>query len=350
MTNEIVIAGRHVGPDHAPYVIAEMSGNHNGDIERAKALISAAAEAGADAVKLQTYTADTITIRSDRPEFQIADGLWKGRSLYELYEEAHTPWDWHPALFEHARACGITAFSSPFDPSAVAFLEELGAPAYKIASPEVIDWGLLKTVAQTGKPIIISSGMATDQEMREAIDVLQQNGAGGIIALHCISAYPTPIEQANVRRVQRLSEMLGIPSGLSDHSMGLTVPMTAVALGACAVEKHFTLARADGGVDSAFSLEKGELAELCTAVRDVYSTLGDGRLEVADAEAGTCQFRRSLYFVAPLSKGDIITVENVRSIRPGLGLLPRHLDELVGRRASVDIAAGTPVDWDLVSE
>lgn len=261
------ISGRSIGSDYPPYVIAEMSGNHNGDINRAKELIKAASAANADAVKLQTYTADTITIASKRPEFQIKQGLWKGRSLHELYDEAHTPWEWHAELFEYGKSLGITVFSSPFDDTAVDFLEKLGAPAYKIASPEVIDWGLLKKVAETGKPVIISSGMASDKEMIDAIRVLREGGCNQIVALHCISAYPTPIEDSNLRRIIKLKEILGVETGLSDHSMGLTAASTSIALGACVVEKHFTLSRADGGVDSAFSLEQEELAEMCANLK-----------------------------------------------------------------------------------
>jgi len=339
------IAGRPIGPDHPPYVIAEMSGNHNGDIKRARELIKAAKDAGADAVKLQTYTADTITIPSDRPEFQITSGLWEGRSLHELYDEAHTPWDWHAPLFAYAKEIGITVFSSPFDPSAVDYLENLNAPAYKVASPEVIDWGLLRKIAITGKPVIISSGMATDKEMIEAIGVLREAGCEQIVALHCISVYPTPIEQANLRRIIKLKEILRVETGLSDHSMGLTAASTAVALGACVVEKHFTLARADGGVDSAFSLEKEELAAMCQNLKDVHGALGDKDIELAEAEANTRQFRRSLYFVKDMESGDVVTPENVRSIRPGMGLLPRHLDEILGKTINQDISFGTPTDW-----
>jgi len=339
------IAGRPISPDHPPYVIAEMSGNHNGDINRARELIKAAKEAGADAVKLQTYTADTITIPSERPEFQITSGLWEGRSLHELYHEAHTPWEWHAPLFAYAKEIGITVFSSPFDPSAVDYLENLGAPAYKVASPEVIDWGLLKKIATTGKPVIISSGMATDQEMIEAIDVLRKAGCEQIVALHCISAYPTPLEQANLRRIEKLREILNVNTGLSDHSMGLTAASTAVALGACIVEKHFTLARADGGVDSAFSLEKEELANMCQNLKDVHNTLGNKNTELAPAEESTRQFRRSLYFVKDMKSGDVVTQENVRSIRPGMGLLPRYLDEILGKTINQDIGFGTPTDW-----
>jgi len=344
------IADRLIGADHPPYVIAEMSGNHNGDIERAKKLILAAKNAGADAVKLQTYTADTITIPCDRPEFQITSGLWQGRSLHELYDEAHTPWEWHAPLFAYAKDVGITVFSSPFDPTAVDFLEELDAPAYKVASPEVIDWGLLKKIASTGKPVIISSGMATDQEMIEAINVLKEAGCQDIVALHCISAYPTPLDQANLKRITHLKDILNVNTGLSDHSMGLTAAAAAVSMGACVVEKHFTLTRADGGVDSAFSLEEHELADLCKTLKEIHGALGSAGTELAQAEAATRQFRRSLYFVQSLQKGDIVTSENVRSIRPGMGLLPRYLDDIMGKKVNKDIDFGTPTDWSFFDD
>lgn len=348
VTQGISIAGRHIAEDAPPFVIAEMSGNHKGDIERAKALIEAAREAGADAVKLQTYTPDTMTIRSDRPEFRIRDGLWAGRTLHDLYEEAHTPWEWHPALFEHARDVGITLFSTPFDPTAVDMLEDLDCPFYKIASAEIVDWGLLEKVAGTGKPVIVSTGMANLREITEALEVLRTNGAGAIVVLHCISAYPTPIEEANLRRIPSLAERLNVHVGLSDHTMGLTAGIVAVALGARVLEKHFTLKRADGGIDSAFSLEKEELAAYCQGVREAAASLGDGRIEGITADEQTRQFRRSLYFVRPLRAGEVITAAHVRSIRPANGLPPRYLKTLIGRRARCDIEAGTPVAWDLV--
>jgi N-acetylneuraminate synthase len=347
---DIVIDGRPIGPSHPPYVIAEMSGNHNGDIERAKALIDAARAADADAVKLQTYTADTITIPSARPEFRIDGGLWHGRTLHDLYQEAHTPWAWHPELFAHARKIGITIFSSPFDHTAVELLEELHAPAFKIASAEIVDWGLLDRVARTGKPVIVSTGMASDTEIGEALGVLRAAGAHDILLLHCISAYPTPLDEANLARIPYLRDRFNALVGLSDHTMGPQAAQLAAALGAAAVEKHFTLSRADGGVDSAFSLEKEELAEFVTAIRGAHSALGSPSVELSPSEAATRQFRRSLYFVRPLKKGEAITAAHVRSIRPGAGLPPRHLSELIGRHAAQDIEEGTPADWSLVEE
>lgn len=346
----MIIDGTSITSNTRPYVIAEMSGNHNGDISRAKLLVEAAKWAGASAVKLQTYRADTITIRSDRPEFRISSGLWAGRTLYELYEEAHTPWDWHADLFAYGRELGIAVFSSPFDTTAVDFLESLGAPAYKIASPEIIDWGLLERVAGTGKPVIVSSGMASDDEIAEALHVLASNGARDCLLLHCISAYPTPIADAQLSRIPYLAERFGVPVGLSDHTMGNTVAVAAVALGAVAVEKHFTLARVDGGVDSAFSLEKQELKDFCSALASVHAALRSDPTVRPASEEDTRAFRRSLYFVRSLKAGQQIVPADVKSIRPGLGLAPRHLSRILGKRAAVDIPAGVPADWTLISD
>lgn len=343
------IAGHDVSAASEPYIVAEMSGNHNHDINRAKALIDAAAEAGAHAVKLQTYRADTITIRSDRPEFRIPGGLWKDRTLYELYEEAYTPWEWHAELFAHAKSRGITIFSSPFDLTAVDFLEKLDAPAYKIASPEVVDWGLMERVAATKKPVIVSTGMASDKEIEEAIHVLKSNGAGGIVVLHCISSYPAPTDQCHLRKIGRIADKFGVLAGLSDHTMGLEVPIAAVALGAVLIEKHFTLARADGGVDSAFSLEAEELADLVRATRLTYHALGNPEADDIDAERMNRQFRRSIYFVADLPAGAEVKREHVKSIRPGFGLAPRHLEAIIGKRTTTAITHGTPTSWDLLA-
>lgn len=334
-----------ISAEARPYVIAEMSGNHNGDIERAKRLIEAAKWAGASAVKLQTYRADTITIRSDRPEFKISSGLWAGRTLYELYEEAHTPWEWHAQLFEHARRLGITVFSSPFDNTAVDFLEGLGAPAYKIASAEIVDWGLIERVAGTGKPVILSSGMASDQELQDALNILRTNGAGECLLLHCISAYPTPIAESQLSRIPYLADRFGIQVGLSDHTMGDVCAAVAVALGAVAVEKHFTLARADGGVDSAFSLEREELKDFCAKLAGVHAAVHGDVHSRPSSEEETRAFRRSLYFVRPVEAGQEISTADIKSIRPGLGLLPRHLKDIIGRTAAVSIPAGIPVEW-----
>jgi N-acetylneuraminate synthase len=345
---EIAIAGRRIGPGHPPYVIAEMSGNHNGDINRAFALLEAAKTAGADAVKLQTYTADTITIDHDGPGFRIEGGLWNGRTLYELYQEAHTPWEWHPQLFAKAHELGITVFSSPFDPTAIEFLEQLGAPAYKIASFEVVDLPLIQRAARTGKPLIISTGLAGLGEIGDAVEAARAAGCREIALLHCTSGYPTPPEDSNLRTIPHLAEAFGVVAGLSDHTPGTAVPVAATALGARVIEKHFTLRRADGGPDAAFSLEPEELAELVTSCRTAWTALGDVNYALEASERGNKIFRRSLYAVKDIPAGAELTAENVRSIRPGYGLPPKHLPELLGRRAGRLIARGTPLTWSLL--
>jgi N-acetylneuraminate synthase len=341
----ISIAGRAIGVDHTPYVIAELSANHMGKIERALELIEIAAKAGADAVKLQTYRADTITIDHDGPEFMLHGGLWDGRRLYELYEEAHTPWEWHRELFAKARDCSITMFSSPFDPTAVELLEKLDAPAYKIASFEIVDIPLIELCAETGKPLIISTGMATRAEIAEAVNAAMKKGKGGLALLHCTSGYPTPFAEADLRTIPDLAREFGVPVGLSDHTDGVSSAVAAIALGGSIIEKHFTLLRSDGGPDAAFSLEPAELAELTRTCRNAWDALGDVRLERAPSEAGYVKYRRSLYAVADIAEGEIFTCQNVRSIRPGLGLPPKHLKDVLGRQASSKIARGTPLTW-----
>lgn len=348
MSKTITIAGREIGEDHPPYVVAEMSGNHNGDINRALALVEAAHQAGADAVKLQTYRADTITIDHDGPEFQISGGLWDGRRLYELYEEAHTPWGWHAPLFERARELGITLFSAPFDPTAVDLLEELGAPAYKIASPEIVDIPLIRKVAATGKPLIISTGMASLEEIEEAVTAARVAGADELIVLHCISAYPTPMEEANLATIVDLKKRLGVMTGLSDHTMDTLASTVAAGLGAVLIEKHFTLARADGGVDSAFSLEPDELARLVLDVKTAFAARGQASYRPTNSEKATLKFRRSLYVVADLAEGEEFTEAHVRSIRPALGLPPKYLDQVLGKRAARDLKRGEPFAADMV--
>lgn len=344
----VSIAGRELGPDQPPYVVAELSGNHNGDIGRALALIDAAKAAGADAVKLQTYTADTITIDHDGPEFRVHGGLWDGRRLYELYQEAHTPWDWHPRLFEHARNVGIEIFSSPFDPTAVELLKDLGAPAYKIASFELIDIPLIELCAATGKPLIMSTGLASPAEIAEAVAAAKGAGDGGVILLHCTSAYPAPMADMNLRTLQHLADQHGVLAGLSDHTLGVAASVAAVALGACFIEKHFTLSRAEGGVDSDFSLEPAELERLVTESRDAWLALGQVRYDEVPSEAASRDHRRSLYVVADIAAGEPLTPANVRSIRPGHGLPPKHLPEVIGRRAAKALKRGSPLDWSML--
>lgn len=345
---QVAIEGRPIGPDHPPYVIAEMSGNHNGDIGRAVALIEAAKAAGADAVKLQTYTADTITIDHDGPGFVVEGGLWAGRKLYELYQEAHTPWEWHEQLFEKAREIGITAFSSPFDPTAVDFLDSLGAPAFKVASFEIVDTPLIAKMARTGKPLIISTGLASPDDIADAVAAARAAGGQELILLHCTSGYPTPASQMHLRTMQDLAQAHGTLVGLSDHTMGTAVAVAAVALGACVIEKHFTLARADGGVDSAFSLEPDELARLVADCRDAWAALGSVHYEEVEAEASGRDHRRSLYVVADVTRGEPLSERNIRSIRPGHGLAPKHLDTILGRPAARDLKRGEPLDWDQI--
>ncbi len=344
----VSIAGRPIGPDQPPYVIAEMSGNHNGDIDRAFALIEAAKAAGADAVKLQTYTADTLTIDHDGPGFLIEGGLWRGRRLHELYQEAHTPWDWHPRLFEKAREAGITIFSSPFDPTAVDFLETLDAPAYKVASFEIVDTPLVAHMARTGKPLVVSTGLASSEDIADAVAAARGAGGGGLILLHCTSGYPTPPSQMHLRTMADLGARHEALVGLSDHTMGTAVSVAAVALGACVIEKHFTLARADGGPDAAFSLEPEELARLTADCRAAWEALGTVRYEEVEAEAASREHRRSLYVVADVRRGERLTTENIRSIRPGHGLAPKHLDAVLGRPAARDLKRGEPLAWDLI--
>jgi N-acetylneuraminate synthase len=346
--HEIRIAGRSIGPSRPPYIVAEMSGNHNGSLERAIAIMNAAKAAGADAVKLQTYTADIITLDHDGPGFRIESGLWEGRTLHDLYQEAHTPWKWHKTLFEHGRAIGITVFSSPFDPTAVDLLESLDAPAYKIASFENIDLPLIRRVAATGKPIIVSTGMATDEEISEAVAAARELGCRDLALLHCVSAYPAPPEETHLRTLIDLRDRHGVISGLSDHTLGTAISLAAVALGAAIIERHVTLRRADGGPDAAFSLEPEELRSLCDNARTVFTALGRVTYGPKPSERQNTVFRRSLYAVRDIRKGEYLTEDNVRSIRPGYGLPPKYLPRVLGATASRNISRGTPLDWTLI--
>ena len=344
----ISIAGRRIGPDHPPYIVAEMSGNHNGDIDRAFSILDAAKAAGADAVKIQTYRADTITIDHSGPGFVVDGGLWDGRRLFELYEEAHTPWDWHAPIFEYGRRIGITVFSSPFDATAVDLLEGLDAPAYKIASPELIDLALIRCVARTGKPIMMSTGMATLEEIAEAVEAARGAGATEIVVLHCTAAYPAPPEEANLATIAEIARRFDVIAGLSDHTLGTVVPGIAIALGADVIEKHFTLDRAEGGVDSVFSLEPAELTELVRNSRIARQTVGAPAFAPTASEATVLKNRRSLYVVAPIAQGEAFTPRNVRSIRPGLGMKPKHLEAVLGRVAARDITFGEALDASMI--
>lgn len=348
MKQEISINGRQIGRDHPPYVIAELSANHNGSLDTALAIIDEAAKAGADAVKLQTYTADTITLDHDGPEFQITGGLWDGYSLYKLYQQAHTPWDWHEALFAHARKRGITIFSSPFDTTAADLLDELGAPAFKIASFEAIDLPLIRYVAAKGKPMIISTGMADLDEITEAVQAAREGGCEDLVLLQCVSGYPAPPEDYKLATMVDIERRFGVPVGLSDHTLNNVSAIAAVALGATVIEKHFTLDRNGGGPDDSFSLEPADLAQLCRDARIAWEAIGKVDYGLKSSERANTVFRRSLYAVQDIPRGSVITPAHVRSIRPGYGLAPKHLDNVIGARARQAIARGQAIQWDLI--
>jgi pseudaminic acid synthase len=345
MVNDFVIAGRRIGPDLPPFVIAELSANHNGKLDTALELIGVAKRAGADAVKLQTYRPDTITLKSDKEDFMIRGGLWDGRSLYDLYEEAHLPWAWHEPLFRRARELGIIIFSSPFDRTAVDLLESLGAPAYKIASFEAIDLPLIEYVAATGKPMIISTGMADGAEIQEAVDAAKGAGCEQLALLHCVSGYPAPAAEYNLATIPDMRRRYGTLVGLSDHTTDNTTAVASIALGATIIEKHFTLDRGGGGPDDSFSLEPDDLAALCSGVRTAWSALGHVNYSRTASELGNAKFRRSLYFVARLKAGDVIRADSLRSVRPGFGLKPNVAAKLIGRRVTSDVDFGDPVTW-----
>ncbi|MEC9251263.1 MAG: pseudaminic acid synthase [Pseudomonadota bacterium] len=341
-------AGRMIGPEHPPLIIAELSANHLGSIDRALESIEVAARCGADAIKIQTYTADTITMDHDGPGFVIEGGLWDGRTLYDLYEEAHTPFEWHAPLFSKARELGVPIFSTPFDHTAVDLLESLDAPTYKVASFEVTDLPLIARIARTGKPMIMSTGMANLAEIHEAVRTARENGASGLAILHCLSSYPAPIDQADLRTVPHLGEAFNAVPGLSDHTPGTACAVAAIALGARVIEKHFTLSRDDGGPDSAFSLEPDELKRLVEDCHNAYAALGRVRYDLAGCERGSVTFRRSLYVTRDIAEGEAFTADNVRSIRPGHGLEPKWLPDILNRRAARAVKRGAPMALDMV--
>jgi len=345
----ITIDGRRISVDEQPYVIAEVSANHNGKLENALKLIEFAKKSGASAVKLQTYTADTITLNCDFEEFRIRGGLWDNKTLYQLYQEAHMPWEWHKTLFEHARKCDITMFSSPFDNTAVDLLEGLNAPAYKIASFEAIDLPLIKYVASTGKPMIISTGMADAEEIAEAIEAAREGGCNELAVLHCVSGYPAAAEDYNLRTIPDMIMRHGLVTGLSDHTLDNTTALTSVALGASIIEKHFTLDRSGGGPDDSFSLEPQELAALCRDTKTAWQALGRVDYGRKSSELGSVKFRRSLYFVKDLKAGDVITLDAVRSVRPGFGVAPKYIDMVIGATVSCNVLKNTPVTLDKLS-
>jgi N-acetylneuraminate synthase len=342
------INGREIGRNVPPYVVAELSANHNGNIERAFEIIKSARDSGADAIKIQTYTADTMTLDCDSKDFIIDDGLWKGRTLYELYKWAETPYEWHKEIFDYANKIGITCFSTPFDETAVDLLEDLNTPAYKVASFEIIDIPLLRYIATTRKPIIISTGMANLEEITEAVEVVKECGCTDIALLHCISSYPAPLEQSNLKVIEDLRKKFNLTVGLSDHTMGIIASVTSVALGASIIEKHFTLDRTDKGPDSDFSIEPNELSDLCKLSKDAWKALGKADYRIKDAESNNIKYRRSIYVVKDMSPGDVITRENIRRVRPGYGIMPKHFDSVIGKSVNRKIQKGQPLKWDFI--
>lgn len=351
MSNHINIHGRCIGPAEPVYIIAELSANHHQDFDQAVQLVQAAKDAGADAIKLQTYTPDTLTINCDNEYFRIGKGtIWEGRNLYDLYGDAYTPWDWQPELKQVAEDLGLDLFSTPFDETAVEFLEDMDVPAYKIASFELVDLALINRVALTGKPIVMSTGMATLAEIDEAVSTFRGAGGKELALLKCTSSYPAPVTEINLRTIPHLSEAFGVPAGLSDHTLGIAVPVAAVTLGACIIEKHFTLSRERSGPDSAFSLEPHEFKLMSDAIRIAEQALGEIRYGSGESEESSRVFRRSLFVVKDMRKDEVFTADNVRSIRPGYGLHPRFLENVLACRVTRDVVRGTPLTWDLVGE
>lgn len=335
-----------IGANFEPYIIAELSANHNGSLERAKLSIKAAKDSGAHAVKFQTYSADTMTIDCDKPDFLIRGGLWDGYNLYDLYGEASTPFEWHRELFSYAAEVGIDCFSTPFDESAFELLQELNAPAYKIASFELTDLPLIKLVASAGKPLLMSTGMATEEEISEAVHTAQNAGASSILLFHCISSYPAPLDQSNLRKILKLRRRFNVDVGLSDHTLGMTAAIVSVSLGACAIEKHFTLSRNEKGPDSDFSIEPSELTALVDGTKEAWLSLGKEDFSRPTCEKSSLAFRRSIYFVRDLKAGQIVTDRDVRRIRPGFGLPPKYFDQIIGRRTKQDVSFGDPVSFE----
>lgn len=348
MSNRIIIKNIEIGQDHKPYIVAEMSANHNGKIENAFKIIDRAKQCGADAVKIQTYKPDTITIKSDKKDFKINDGLWKGQTLYDLYKRAHTPWDWHKELYNYANNVGITIFSSPFDNTAVDLLEDLNTPAYKIASFEIVDIPLIKYVASTKKPIIISTGMASKKEIEEAITACRDSGCNDIALLHCVSGYPAPPSDYNLRTIIDMKEEFNLVTGISDHTLDNTTAISSISLGASIIEKHFTLDRRGGGPDDSFSMEPSDLKQLCESSEIAWIAQGKIDYSRKSSEKTNTKFRRSLYFVKNLKKGDLIKIDDVKSIRPGYGISPKYLDRVIGKITKEDVESGTPVTLDYI--
>ena len=344
----IEINNRKIGKDFPPYIIAEMSANHNGDINRAMQIISMAKTEGADAIKIQTYHADTMTIKSEKKDFLIKDGLWKGYQLYDLYKEAETPYEWHKTLFDHAANEGITCFSSPFDETAVDLLEDLNCPAYKIASFEATDLPLIKYVAQTKKPIIASTGMLNLEEIEELVQTVIETGSKELILLHCVSSYPSLIESSNLITIKDIEDRFKLLVGLSDHTLGINVSLASIAMGACVIEKHVTLSRSDPGPDSTFSLEPNELSQLKEASIDIWKSIGNINYDLKGQEQQNITFRRSIYAVENIKAGEMISKMNVRRIRPGFGLPPKYYEAVLGKKAKYDIESGTPISWEIL--